>query len=74
MGKGKMNEYQRAKDKIRLHEDEPGYRDSDSRTYEPSKPLNAASVRFVNSLLHSHISEQSVLRAFDEEAEPDEHE
>jgi hypothetical protein len=70
-----MNDYQRAKDKIRLHEDEPRYRDGDSRMYEPSKPLNAASVQFVNSLLQSRISEQSVLRAFDDEEEnPDEHE
>lgn len=34
---------------------------------EPSQPLNAASVQFVNSILHSRISEHSILRAFDDE-------
>jgi hypothetical protein len=34
---------------------------------EPSSPLNTASVQFVNSILQSCISEQSILRAFEDE-------
>ena len=34
---------------------------------EPSSPLNDASIQLVNSILHTRIPEESILRAFDDQ-------